>query len=125
MKKDPFTNLKELKVIVGLVEALHTAAAGSGWTLDIRVAPTLTLEPKQSLFAKSHKAKLENGEPLEAGVFQMIVAVVDAQGIVEKEKVYQAGITAGLSRQKIGQRIRVLCTKKKIKLNQNRIMLMR
>ena len=123
MKKDPFARLKELKVIVELVEALHTAAAGSGWTLDIRVAPTLTLEgPKQSLFAAPPK-EVKNGEPLEAGVLKLVQAHADAEGIAGKEGVYQAGVLSGLSRQQIGQRLRSLVKKRKIKVINDRILM--
>ena len=120
--KGPFARLKE---IVQLAEALHTAAVGSGWSLDIKVSPTLD-GPKQSLFAPPKPPKkAKEGEPLEAGVLKIVRGLSDPEGVVGKEKIYLAAVESGLSRQQIGQRLRTLVNKRKIKIINDRIMLMR
>lgn len=120
--KGPFARLKE---IVQLAEALHTAAVGSGWSLDIKVSPTLD-GPKQSLFAPPKPPKkAKEQEPLEAGVLKLVRGLSDPEGVVGKEKVYVAAVESGLSRQQIGQRLRSLVNKRKIKIINDRIMLMR
>jgi hypothetical protein len=121
--KGPFARLKE---IVQLAEALHIAAVGSGWSLDIKVSPTLD-EPKQSLFAAPPKPpkKAKEQEPLEGGVLKLVRRLSDPEGVVGKEKVYGLLVESGLSRQQIGQRLRWLVNKRKIKIINDRIMLMR